>query len=270
MAAHLSDYHTHTTYCDGKSSAFEMARAAYELGFTHYGFSGHGYTDFDPSYCMSPDSTLLYQRDVMAIKEMYEGKMEVLLGLEQDMLHGTPLIKPDYIIGSAHYLKRGERFFPIDTKIERFSEYLRELFDGNYEAMAEEYFKGLEELLERVDADIIGHFDLITKYRERLGLPLTDAFYEAALKTVDRLLSYHKPFEVNVGAITRGYRSSPYPDPIILKRIFEGGGEIIITGDTHSAENLGKNLDLGIKAARDAGFTERVILTKDGKRLIAL
>ncbi len=270
MATHLSDYHTHTTYCDGKNSAFEMAERAFSLGFTHYGFSGHGYTSFDSSYCMSPDETLLYQRDVLAIKEMYEGKMEVLLGLEQDMLFGSPLIKADYIIGSAHYLRRGNRFFPIDSKIELFKEYLSELFDGDYEAMAIEYFKGLEELLERVDADIIGHFDLITKYRERFGFPLTDAFYEAALQTVDRLLTYHKPFEVNVGAITRGYRTSPYPEQIILRRIKEAGGEIIITGDTHSADNLGKNLEIGIIAAKEAGFTERVIFTNKGKEIIPL
>ena len=42
-----ANYHTHTKYCDGKNTVAEMTKAAFDKGFTHLGFSGHGYTDFD-------------------------------------------------------------------------------------------------------------------------------------------------------------------------------------------------------------------------------
>ena len=41
-----SSTHNHTTFCDGQNTPEEMAEAAYALGFTDFGFSGHTYVDF--------------------------------------------------------------------------------------------------------------------------------------------------------------------------------------------------------------------------------
>ena len=48
----LTNYHTHTTYCDGNNTPEEVVKAAIDMGFDAIGFSGHGYTDYDLSYCM--------------------------------------------------------------------------------------------------------------------------------------------------------------------------------------------------------------------------
>ena len=48
-----ADLHTHTSFCDGKNSPEEMVRSAVEKGFDVLGFSGHSYTPFDETYCMS-------------------------------------------------------------------------------------------------------------------------------------------------------------------------------------------------------------------------
>ncbi len=37
----LANYHTHTTYCDGKNTPEEIVLCAIEKGFTSIGFSGH-------------------------------------------------------------------------------------------------------------------------------------------------------------------------------------------------------------------------------------
>ena len=37
------NFHTHTTYCDGKETAEQMVQAAIAKGFTRLGFSGHGF-----------------------------------------------------------------------------------------------------------------------------------------------------------------------------------------------------------------------------------
>ena len=47
------DLHIHSTYCDGKSTLRESVDSAIEKGFATIGFSGHSYTFFDESYCMS-------------------------------------------------------------------------------------------------------------------------------------------------------------------------------------------------------------------------
>ncbi|MBQ7974646.1 MAG: hypothetical protein IJ300_03045 [Clostridia bacterium] len=49
--------HTHSLYCDGKNTLEELTEAAIERGFSSIGFSGHCYTPFDSSYCMSIENT---------------------------------------------------------------------------------------------------------------------------------------------------------------------------------------------------------------------
>lgn len=97
-----ANYHTHTKYCDGKNTVAEMTKAAFDKGFTHLGFSGHGYTDFDESYCMSRENIQNYLRDVAAVKAEYAGKMEVYAGVEQDCFSAESTDIYDYIIGSTH------------------------------------------------------------------------------------------------------------------------------------------------------------------------
>ena len=270
MLHKISDFHTHTSYCDGKSTPTEMAERAYELGFTHLGFSGHSYTDFDQSYCMSREATEKYRLDIDKIKEEYEGKMCVLCGLEQDIYSTVPAKGFDYIIGSMHYIPYDGELLPIDSSKDRAKEIIGELFDGDFERFAELYYKELATLPQRVDASIIGHFDLVTKYKCVLNLSPTESYYEAAFSCLDKLLKCSIPFEINVGAITRGYRTSPYPDRRILEYIHMAGADIVINGDTHSKENLGKNLDIGISLAKEVGFTERVIFTDQGRIKIPL
>ena len=48
-----TDLHVHTTYCDGKNTPEEVVLSAIEKGVERLGFSGHAYTSFDESYCMS-------------------------------------------------------------------------------------------------------------------------------------------------------------------------------------------------------------------------
>ena len=56
--------HSHTTYCDGKNTPEEMVLAAMDRGFDVFGFSGHSYTAFDESYCMSRAMTDAYEQEV--------------------------------------------------------------------------------------------------------------------------------------------------------------------------------------------------------------
>ena len=78
----LSNLHTHTTYCDGKSTAEETVRFAIDAGFKSLGFSGHGYTPSDLRYCMKDVDG--YIAEITALKEKYRDKIEIYLGTEED------------------------------------------------------------------------------------------------------------------------------------------------------------------------------------------
>ena len=61
----LSNYHTHTAYCDGKDTPRALVEEAVRLGCPALGFSGHSYTAYDPDCCMSPEGTQAYRRPFM-------------------------------------------------------------------------------------------------------------------------------------------------------------------------------------------------------------
>ncbi len=241
-----SDFHMHTHYCDGRCSAEEMILSAIEKGLTTVGLSGHGFTDFDSHYCMTQENTLKYAAEVTGLKEKYKEKIRVLLGIEQDYFGGMPIIPVDYVIGSVHYLHWGDDVYtPIDENIDQLRYAVKEGFGGDVYAAAESYFKCVGDVVAATGADIIGHFDLISKFCERgFDIDLDNPRYKRAYTdAIDRLIPMGAPFEVNTGAISRGYRTSPYPAIPMMRYIASQGGKIIFTSDSHHTDNIAFRFD---------------------------
>ena len=101
----LSNYHTHTKYCDGKNTVDEMVQKAIELGYTSLGFSGHVYAYFANAWCMTKQGTVNYINDVAAAREKYKDKINIYCGIEQDYFAMDDGHKYDYVIGSVHRVR---------------------------------------------------------------------------------------------------------------------------------------------------------------------
>ena len=264
------NYHTHTKYCDGKNSPEEMVLKAIELGFNVIGFSGHGHTDIDESYCMSKENTKKYIEDITALKEKYKDKILVLCGIEQDIISNDDISEFDYSIGSTHYIIRDNKYYNVDGSREEFEFLVNSVFNGSVEEFAKEYFNNVSTVVEKTGCKIIGHFDLISKNFERFNITETEEYLLYAKNAVEKLIKYNVPFEINTGAIARGYRTTPYPSVNILKMINQAGGKIIFNSDCHNKEFLDCGFDKAVEIAKSAGFTKRVILTDKGFEEISL
>ena len=234
------DLHTHTTYCDGKNSPAEMAAAALAQGMSCLGFSGHCYTFFDESYCMSKAGTEAYRSEIAALREQYAGRLRILCGIEQDYWSGESTEGYDYVIGSVHYVKSGGDYLPVDESPEHWQRAVDTHFGGDPYAFAEAYFETVSDVVRRTGCTIIGHFDLISKFIERThSFDESNPRYVAAWQsTMDRLLPYGVPFEINTGAMSRGYRTSPYPNPDMIRYLCDHGGKLILSSDSHSGQTL--------------------------------
>ncbi len=230
----------HTTFCDGKNTPEEMILSGIRKGLKTIGFSGHSSTCFDSSYCMSPDNIKEYMEHLKALKEKYKDKIEVLCGIEQDYFAGLPSFDFDYVIGSVHYVYKNGEYLSVDHAQKITLDNVNKHYNGDFYAYADDYYKLVGEVVEKTNADIIGHFDLVTKFNEGFKqFDENDPRYVKAWKNaVDRLIPYNKPFEINTGAISRGYRTTPYPSLPILRYIKEKGGSFIMSSDSHSAENI--------------------------------
>ena len=236
----IRDLHTHTTYSDGKNTPEEMILAAIEKGLDEIGISDHVYTFFDESYCMQKDKIETYKREIAALKEKYKGKITVKCGIEYDLFFFVSTEDFDYAIGSLHYLKCGGKYYPLDCRKEDFVALAEGYFGSDYYALAEAYFSLVSAYATRADIGFIGHFDLIAKYNE--GGALFDEkhprYLAAAKNAADELIAAGKPFEINTGAIARGYRSAPYPAPALYVYMKERGAAFLLSSDAHSTETI--------------------------------
>lgn len=241
------NFHNHTTFCDGRSSAEEMVLSAIEKGFDAIGFSGHAYMEnVKCSWCMSKENTFLYLSEIEKLKEKYSSQIELYKGTELDYFCTEVPGEYEFTLAAVHYLNLGDEYQGIDITQQEQIDTANRFFDGSMIDYSIEYFKLVGNLLNKFDTDFIGHFDLLTKFNEG------DSFFDTKDKryikawtdAVDNLIPHNKPFEINTGAIARGKRTTPYPALDIAEYIHSRGGYFIVTSDCHDAKNIDCAFDL--------------------------
>lgn len=253
--------HTHTVYCDGKSTVEEMVNAAINAGLKTIGFSGHFILDIEPpqDWCMDEARVADYRADIIKTRERYKDKINILLGCEKDYFSPIPKEEYDYSIGSVHYVLKDGIYVAMDYEPKLLSEYIKTLYGADATAMAKDYYSLVADVYRKTGAEIIGHFDLLTKFSEKYNIIDTDckAYRTAALEAADALLEHKELlFEINTGAMSRGWRTSPYPSEFILKHLIEKNGRLIITGDSHSAKDIVYGYEDAVEYARSCGAKE--------------
>lgn len=265
--------HTHTTFCDGKNDCESTVLKAVEIGFTGIGFSGHSHTDYiKSSSSMTHEGTKLYKKEIARLKEKYAGQIEVFCGLEFDQYSDDNKLGYDYIIGTNHYLKNGDGYIGFDRSANEVRFIIDEYFGGDGLRFAKEYYRQLATLPQYGNFDIVGHFDLISKNCELAPLfDETDERYQKyALDCFYALKEKIPVFEVNTGAIARGYRTTPYPRAFLLKEMAKTGVGITLASDCHDNELLSCGFDDALRLCAECGVKELQIFTKGGFKGIPL
>ncbi|MBR5022430.1 MAG: histidinol-phosphatase [Oscillospiraceae bacterium] len=234
------NYHTHTCFCDGKHTPEEMVLEAIRLGCREIGFSGHSYTPFDGSYCMTKENTLAYIDTVRALQRKYANQIKIYLGIEQDYHSPESTAGYDYIIGSVHYVEKDGTYLSIDESKETQIAIVEQYYGGDFYSFVEDYYAVVSDVYRKTKCHIIGHFDLITKFNREGDLfdPGHPRYRTAAQKALNALLDTPAILEVNTGAISRGYTTEPYPTRDILTQWVNAGKKIIFSSDCHSKDHI--------------------------------
>ncbi len=258
----FSNLHTHSTFSDGANTPEEIVLSAIEKNFISIGFSDHSHTPSEASYCMLTAAYPDYFRTVRELKTKYEGQIDVLLGMELDYYSEIPAEPLDYIIASVHYICAGGEVHPIDHSLAQQETCIREVCGGDRVEMAKRYFDLLIKNVERSRPDIVGHFDVITKFGLFDGdLP---AYRRVAIEALDEALALCPRIEMNTGAISRKRRDLPYPADFLLRRILEKGGEIILSADSHARETIDCFFPESVEILRGIGFREITYMDAKG------
>lgn len=261
----LSSAHTHTNYCDGKSTAREMVESAIEKGFVSLGFSGHAPQHFDPPCCMSEVNEKKYFADIRALKEEFAARIKIYLGVERDYFSHVDPKNYEYYLASVHYLPDGDEFVGVDTHPDRLAEYVKTACHGDGLLFARNYYTLLHDYVVEFKPPIIGHIDLLRKYNT------THHFFDENCKEYRDIVLAILPdmaktnaiLEMNTGAIARGTMKEPYPAPFILDEWKRLGGEVMVNSDCHNAKFLDCFYPECEEILRAHGYDHAVRLGKD-------
>lgn len=272
------NYHTHTTWCDGKASPEDFVQEALKNGLEYLGFSAHAMFPFDSDWHLKVEDYRDYFTAILELKDKYSDRIQILTGLEADFI--PPATKPDYkiyrglpldyIIGSVHYISRigksSAEWFTVDGPIEEFSDGLNRIFEGNGKALVEDYFAREREMALTTDCDIIGHPDLIRLRNETLHYFDENAswYKDELAATAEAFAKSGKVVEINTGGMARIGMTSPYPGPEMLKMLCAQKVPVMINTDAHTPGLLTYGFDEAVQSARNAGYKEIRYLTRNG------
>ena len=259
--------HTHSTFCDGKHTPREMVEFALAKGFSSLGFSSHSCSwrpDRDQSEWLLKNER--YRREILSLKEEYRESIEIFLGLEVESRVKLDLTPYDYLIGAVHVMESNGEYYGVDSSLAITEDAIARHFGGSAMDFAVAYFRRVGEIPDTGRYDILAHFDLITKFEEQKHLFDTEdkRYIRAAMDALDAIEGRIPFFEVNTGAISRGYRTSPYPSIPFLKELKRRGFGAVVTTDCHNGEFLDCHYRESVELLREVGFRERFILTGDG------
>ena len=256
----ISNIHTHTTFSDGISTPEEVVEYAIRKGLLGLGFSDHGYTDFDLSYCMKDIKA--YKDKIRFFTDKYKNQIDIFLGVERDFYSDEDINDYDYVIGSLHYIYSKGEYYSVDNSAKMLIKCLDFAFGGNETDMVKAYYDKLVEAAIKTKPDVLGHFDVITKF----GLinEESDVYRRTAREALDALIDTGVIFEVNTGAMARGYKSMPYPAKEHLQRIFERGARVLVGSDCHDAKMLCYGFDFTSQLLYEIGFRSVTVLKKNG------
>ena len=273
-----SDFHMHTLFCDGKNTPEQMAEAAFQKGFSTIGFSAHSAWPATTGCEMHPSKFEEYRAEILRLKKLYQGRMNIFFGLEIDYIMPVscpelPFYKTyqlDYCLGSVHYINNPDcperGIFAIDHTPEHVLAGIRDIFDNDKKKAVQTYFATERKMISTCKFDIIGHIDLIRKRNSVLSLfDENENWYKKELEETAAVTAKSGKFiEINTGGMSRKAIDSPYPSLYFLEILNELNVPIVINSDAHSVEHIGYAFDTATETAVKAGYKESFVLTENG------
>jgi len=257
----MVDYHMHSVLSDGKNTYEEMVLAALAKGLDEIGFTDH--------VCIRPVNWAIRLEDIpvmtgqiLDLKLKYEDQIRIRFGIEMDYIPGreeelSELIRRipvDYVIGSIHFI--GDWNFDTDQS-----------FYGKWsnDKLYEKYFTLVQQAAASGLFDVIGHLDLIKKFRI---YPETnqDKLFE---DTIAIIKENHLVVELNTGGFDRECAEF-FPEPKLLEMCFRQQVPVTLSSDAHRTEQVARHYESAVALLKQIGYSEIIGFSKRNRRMIRI
>lgn len=211
-----------------------------------------------------------FVKEARHLQAKYKDKICLLIGLETEVIREDSFdqirtLKKqhelDYIVGSVHHVDG----IPIDFSNELFDKAVEQA--GGTEEVMCQYFDHQYQLIKELKPEVIGHFDVIRKYRP--DIEFTDILWEKIVRNVRAGMSYGALFEINCsGASPTKKLKCPYPHPRIIELLVASGAKLTLSDDSHGTGDVGfwyKNLPQHLATYRvsELYYLDRAQVTND-------
>ena len=250
----LSNFHTHSHYCDGHGELRDYVELALANGFDALGFSGHAPVPFENKFSIKDGQYRHYCDEVRALKEEYRGRIDISLGLEIDYIPGmqedfTPLIEEgglEYTIGSVHLIPASgnpqavtDLWFIDGPRQETYDNGLRLLFGGDIRRGVTAYFRQQDEMIVKNRPTIVGHPDKVAMHNRGRYFSEEDPWYrELALETLSLIHEQGLICELNTRGIYKGRHPDYYPSKPLINAMKQWRIPLLVSTDAHTPEDL--------------------------------
>lgn len=259
----LTNYHSHSLYCDGRAGMEDFIRFALSEGFTSYGFSSHAPLPFPTAWTMEWDRMDDYLAEFRRMKEKYARRIELYLALEIDYLNeeSNPSIARfrelplDYRIGSVHMLYNDRcEVVDVDVPADVFKRIVDEQFNGDLEQVVHLYYGRLRRMLELGGFDIVGHADKMhynaACYRPGL---LDEPWYDALVKDYFADIAA-RGYQVEINTKSYHDLGTFYPNERYFPFLHELGIRVQVNSDSHYPERINSGRPEALQALKRAGY----------------
>ena len=247
--------HSHTQFCDGRSTMEEIIRSAYEAGFTEWGFTPHAPINVESPCNMKRENVKDYLGEIQRLRRMFPD-IKILAGMEIDFIDennspASPYVKDygiDYVIGSVHFIPNQKGiFYDIDGSPDRFKRILNEFFEGDLNYVVTTFWKQTQRMIEAGGLNIVGHIDKIALNASFVNPEIenTPEYLKMAWETIEMAINKGLSIEINTKHWEK-YRRF-FPHPRFWKHILEKGIEMPVNTDTHYAECVESGRNEAIK-----------------------
>jgi histidinol-phosphatase (PHP family) len=243
------DYHIHTPYCGhAQGRTVDYIEAAIKLGLTEIGFADHlGRYYLSRSqrkrhwdWGMDEQEVARYHSEIADLREVYEGRIVIRIGLEVDFVEGAEdLLAPvsklypfDFYLGSIHC-------------IPKFGwQHLAKLENVDPVELFTEYFISARAAVESGLFQSLAHLDFVWRYvpwPESGG----DAIHDQIVDVVQAARRADACIEINangfVWSVMNGKPGVRDPFETLVEAIVREGVPISLGSDAHAPGNVGKS-----------------------------
>lgn len=247
-----ADVHMHCGFSnDSETRPEDMVESAIAKGLSVICFTDH----YDKDNLDWGDEAIFdvesYFQKMIELQEEYRDQIDIRIGAEigmqpylaeyyQNFMAQHPF---DFVIGSVHSVLEYDvalDFFQKHSDPEGYKIYFEEM---------------LQDVQKIKSYDVLGHLDYIVRYSNQgsKGFDLND-YMDIIEEILKQVIAHGKGIEMNMSGLKYGL-GAPHPQPEIIKRYRELGGEIITVGaDGHIPEHIAYDYHLADDILKSCGF----------------